>query len=117
MGWALIGLGISFDIHSVTGFFRARTTINPLQIQRSRALVVTGLYRFSRNPMYLGLVLALTGWALLLHDCLGLLVVWLFARALNVLQIAPEEAALQRRFGSAYYDYARRVHRWIGRRT
>jgi len=85
-----------------------------MRLDRSSSLVTSGLYRSSRNPMYLGLVLSLSGWAWLLGSpiCLGL--VWLFARALVIVQIAPEEAALRETFGEAYIDYSKRVNRWIG---
>ena len=64
--------------------------------------------------MYLGLVLALSGWALLLGSPLTLLLVWALVRILEVVQIVPEEAVLRVKFGSAYVDYSMRVHRWFG---
>ncbi len=91
-----------------------RTSVNPLRVDRCSTLVTAGLYRFSRNPMYLGLVLALLGWAIVLGNVLCLLLVWAFARTLEVLQIKPEESALLKTFGKVYSDYTHRVNRWIG---
>jgi protein-S-isoprenylcysteine O-methyltransferase Ste14 len=65
--------------------------------------------------MYLGLVLALSGWGVLLGNPLTLLFVWALARTLVVVQITPEEEALRERFGEAYLRYSRRVNRWFGR--
>jgi len=66
IGWGFIGIGLVVDALSVTAFIRAKTTVNPLCVDRATSLVVTGLYRVSRNPMYLGLIALLVGWALLL---------------------------------------------------
>jgi protein-S-isoprenylcysteine O-methyltransferase Ste14 len=113
-GWSVIAIGVGMDLHAVVTFMRTRTTVNPMRVHHSSRLVVTGLYRISRNPMYLGLVLALSGWALLLGSPLTLLLVWALARILEVVQIVPEEAVLRVKFGSAYVDYSMRVHRWFG---
>jgi protein-S-isoprenylcysteine O-methyltransferase Ste14 len=86
-----------------------------MQIHRANRLVVTGLYRISRNPMYLGLILALSGWGVVLGSPLALMFVWALARTLVVVQIAPEEEASRDRFGEAYLRYSRRVNRWFGR--
>ncbi len=115
LGWALIIIGLGVDFAAVVSFTRARTTINPMRLDHTRHLVVSDLYRFSRNPMYLGLVLSLSGWAWLLGSPIGLTVVWLFARVLIIVQIAPEEAALREAYGDTYLEYSRRVNRWIGR--
>ncbi len=115
LGWALIAIGLGMDFSAVVSFIRRRTTISPMRPDRTSHLVISGLYRLSRNPMYLGLVLTLSGWAWLLGCPIGLIVVWLFARVLVIVQIAPEEAALRERFGDTYLEYSRHVNRWIGR--
>ena len=109
----VIGLGLSMDVISVKGFWSARTTINPIKIENASALVTGGLYRMSRNPMYLGLALVLWGWALWLGNPINILIVAAFIWLINTLQIKPEEAALTEKFGQAYLDYQRRVRRWI----
>jgi protein-S-isoprenylcysteine O-methyltransferase Ste14 len=95
-------------------FLKARTTINPMRIDRASHLVTTGLYRFSRNPMYLGLMVTLSGWAILLGSLGPILPLVLLERLLVAVQIRPEEAALEARFGGLYRDYKTRVGRWIG---
>lgn len=115
IGWALIGVGVLLDSISVVAFIRAKTTVNPLRLERASHLVVTGLYRVTRNPMYLGLMALLAGWATVLGSASPWFVLVVFERVLVIFQIRPEEAALAARFGPAYTQYARQVHRWLGR--
>lgn len=113
LGWVIMAAGFGIDAYSALAFFRAATTVNPMKVTRTRVLVTTGLYRWSRNPMYLGLVIALLGWAVTLGSIASPVVIVAFARILVILQIEPEEAALEAAFGNAYRDYRRRVRRWI----
>jgi len=115
VGSGFIGVGLGLDAASVAAFFRAKTTVNPLHVDRATSLVVTGLYRVSRNPMYLGLITLLIGWALLLGSLAPCLLIVVFERWIVIAQIRPEEAALAARFGNEYANYAGRVHRWVGR--
>jgi protein-S-isoprenylcysteine O-methyltransferase Ste14 len=115
--WGLVGVGVLFDVYAIGSFMHKQTTVDPMHPDRANHLVVSGLYSVSRNPMYLGLVLSLTGWTLLVSTPLCLPLVWAFASLIQVVQINPEEAALRDRFGVVYEDYARRVNRWIGRKS
>lgn len=108
---AVAGLGI--DLAALVLFLRARTTVNPLKPQNVSALVIGGLYRFSRNPMYVGQALLLAGWAMWMGNLAGLLAVPAFVAWIDRLQIAPEERALEAAFGDAFRDWASRVRRWI----
>ncbi len=110
---ALAATGAAIDVASMIAFRRARTTINPLRPDRTSALVVSGPFRFSRNPMYLGLACLLAGWAVWLGDPLNLLVLAAFVALVTALQIVPEERALASKFGQAYAAYRARVRRWI----
>ena len=109
---ALAAAGGALALAGVWAFARSRTTVNPLAPQRARALVTGGVYRYTRNPMYLGMLLALAGWAVWLGNAAALLALPLFVAVLNTLQIRPEEAALRARFGADYARYAQRVRRW-----
>ncbi len=117
LGWLLVAIGISLDAWAIGLFLSTRTTVNPMRPERTSRLVVSGVYRFSRNPMYLGLVFSLCGWTLLVGSPLWLPLVGLFMRVLDVVQIGPEEKALRARFGEAYLSYTREVGRWLGRRA
>ena len=94
-------------------FRRAGTTVNPMKPHESATLVVSGLYRISRNPIYLGDVLILAAWALWLANAAAFVGLPLFVGHLDRFQIVPEERALEARFGSAYADYRRAVRRWL----
>ena len=112
-GVLLASPGILLDGIGVWQFLRARTTVNPLRPQRSSVLVTGGLYRISRNPMYLGMLLLLFGWCVYLANPLALAVLPLFVFTINRLQIQPEERILRQLFGQPYLDYCQRVRRWL----
>ena len=109
---ALAGLGIA----SAGGreFARADTTFDPHRIDDTAALVTTGPYRFTRNPMYLGLLGVLVAWGLVLGELMSLVFgSLLFVAVITVVQIRPEERMLSAKFGVAFDDYRSRVRRWI----
>ncbi len=108
-GWALVGAGVAQAVWSAVAFRRARTTIVPHQ--PPSALVETGPYRFSRNPIYLADLVILAGVALILGAPLALILLVPFREVLLRLFILPEEAVLERDLGRAYLDYKARVPR------
>jgi protein-S-isoprenylcysteine O-methyltransferase Ste14 len=108
---ALIGLG--FDLTGVLGFIRAKTTVNPLKPERSAALVTGGIYRITRNPMYVGMALILLAWAIYLGSGTALVGPLAFALYITRFQIQPEERVLAGRFGSEFESYCARVRRWL----
>jgi len=110
-GFFVIGLGIA--LWAVARFLRQKTTINPHKPQKSARLVTGGIYRITRNPMYLGMVLILIGIALSYGSVLGAVIVPLFVVIITKLQIEPEERALEDLFGAAYLAYKEKVRRWI----
>lgn len=109
--FALLGLGCI--LWSAGLFLRAKTTVSPLSPNTSAHLVTTGLYRFTRNPMYLGLFFMLIGWAVYLSSLASALMVPLWIGALNRWQIGPEEKALEQLFGDDYRAYKSKVRRWL----
>lgn len=114
--WAVIALviiGLTLDLSSLAQFIKNRTTVNPIRPRNTKKLVVNGFYRFTRNPMYLGMLCLLTAWALHLASLSPLLVLPLFVLVINEMQIKPEEAALQQKFGEEYTHFRQRVRRWI----
>lgn len=110
---ALALLGVAVALTGVLAFRRAQTTVSPLAPERATALVTTGVYARSRNPMYLGLLLMLAGWGAYLGHAAAWLLLPAFVVYMNRYQIGPEERALQARFGAAYTAYAQRVRRWV----
>lgn len=107
--------GLVISVTAVARFLQRKTTLNPAVPAKASILVTDGVFRISRNPMYLGLVLLLIGWALWLGSITPWLVVPVFVAGVTVAQIVPEERALAERFGETYVAYRRRVARWIGR--
>ncbi len=110
-GFGLIAL--VFGGSGIRAFLRARTTINPVQIDQASQLVTAGIYGVTRNPMYVGLTALLTGWAFWLAAPWVLVGPLLFALFIDRFQIIPEERVLITNFGSEYEDYRRRVRRWL----
>jgi protein-S-isoprenylcysteine O-methyltransferase Ste14 len=106
-------LGIVIAGAGLVAFHRARTTANPMRPEAATSLVTTGIYRWTRNPMYLGWLPVLAGWAVYLQHAGALLVVPLFALYLTRFQIVPEERALSAKFGGQFDAYRGRVRRWL----
>ena len=94
-------------------FRRVGTTVNPMHPQATRHLVIDGLHRYSRNPMYLGQLLLLVAWAMFLTNGLAMMFPPLFALYITRFQILPEERALAAAFGDAYASYRSKVRRWL----
>ena len=105
--------GATTSILGVLSFRRAGTTVNPLKPDTSSSLVRSGVYKLTRNPMYLGFLMLLIGWGIYLSNALALLFVPMFVVYMNRFQIEPEERALTSRFGQEFVAYTRRVRRWL----
>ena len=102
-----------FGISGVLAFKKAQTTVHPMTPEKSRSLVVKGVFRVSRNPMYLALVLLLLAEALALSSPVGFLLACLFIPYMNRFQIIPEERAMEKLFGQQFNRYREEVRRWI----
>ncbi len=110
---ALAALGGAVALAGTLEFRRAHTTVNPLAPRRASTLVTRGIYRVTRNPMYLGMLGVLAGWAVWLGNIAAWLGLPLSMALLTVLQIRPEERILAERFGAEFERYAARVRRWL----
>ena len=106
-------LGCFVMAGGLVAFRQARTTVNPLAPDKATTLVITGIYRYTRNPMYLGMALVLGGIAIYLAELTAFLMLALFVRFISRYQIQPEERILAEKFGTAYQDYTDRVGRWL----
>ncbi len=102
-----------FGLSGVYEFKKAKTTVHPVKMEGVTAIVDSGAYRFTRNPMYLGLLLLLFGFGYWQQNLLSLAVCVGFVVYMNRFQIKPEERFLKQEFGKAYSDYKARVRRWI----
>ena len=109
----LAGTGIATALLGVVSFRRAKTTVNPLKPAAASSLVVVGIYQLTRNPMYLGMLLILLGWAVFLANFLVLIFPVAYVPVMNRLQILPEEKALTEKFGTEFASYKNQVRRWL----
>lgn len=118
-GWLLLAGGFIalaggfVSAAGIIAFRRARTTVNPLKPRDALSLVTAGIYAFTRNPMYLGLLLVLVGWAVYLGNAISALALLVFPAYMTRFQIRPEERVLLSLFGDEYARYAARVRRWF----
>ncbi|MBE4617985.1 methyltransferase family protein [Vibrio navarrensis] len=112
---ALLPFGISgvVGIAGVREFRKAKTTVNPVKPETASTVVTSGIFAYSRNPMYLALLLLLLSYACWLQNAITFAFAPLFVLYMNRFQIQPEERALEKRFGSAYLQYKQKVRRWI----
>jgi protein-S-isoprenylcysteine O-methyltransferase Ste14 len=108
---ALVGGG--FSLAGILEFRRAKTTVNPMKPQSASSLVTSGVYRFTRNPMYVGLLFVLVGWAVCLSAAWPLVGPVAFVVYIGRFQIAPEEHVLAELFGRGYSAYKSGVRRWL----
>lgn len=113
VGIALFAIGLLIDFASLAAFRAHQTTVNPLKPEAASNLVQTSMFKYSRNPMYLGMACMLVGWGVWLGSLLAFIMVPVFIWIITTWQIKPEEAALQALFGDAYAEYCQRVRRWL----
>ena len=107
------GVGILFLLAGGYAFQKAKTTFNPMKPDTASSVVASGIYRVSRNPMYVGFLFALIGWATWLSHPLPFLFLPVFVTYMNRFQISPEERALSAKFGEEYDAYKQGVRRWL----
>tara|TARA_B100001109_G_scaffold142190_1_gene115767 strand:+ start:978 stop:1424 length:447 start_codon:yes stop_codon:yes gene_type:complete len=107
----LLGFGILFT--AARSFKKHNTTINPIKIETASSLVVSGIFNYSRNPMYLGMALILLGLSLKFNLLGGLIFTALFILFITNFQIKPEEKAMQKIFNEEFVNYKNKVRRWL----
>ena len=106
-------LGLLFGGLGIYEFQKERTTVNPHNPHSATKLVETGIYQFTRNPMYIGLFLILVGWLIKLQNYFSVIGLPLFLAYITRFQVVPEEKILEEKFGSKFIAYASRVRRWF----
>jgi protein-S-isoprenylcysteine O-methyltransferase Ste14 len=109
----IICIGFLVGAMAVAAFVKLRTTVDPRYPEKASKLVVIGIYRYSRNPMYLAIVMVLFGISVYLGALSSFLILMLFVAYINRYQIVPEEQILEKKFGERYSKYTKNVRRWI----
>ena len=112
-GYFMIISGLIVILSAIILFKKYHTTISPLNPSNATKLITDGIYKFSRNPMYLGLLLVLFGISIILNPIGGLFLIPLFILYLNLFQIIPEENAMVDLFKDEFLEYKKNVRRWI----
>ncbi len=113
LAFLLIGLALLLMLLAVLQLFRARTTVNPLHPERSQSLVTQGVFKFSRNPIYLGDALMIVAAGVLIHNWVALVVLCFFVFYITRYQIQPEESALREKFRQEFGEYCANTRRWL----
>ncbi len=109
----LVVFGFSLTGSAARTVSRAKTTLNPVKPEAATALVTSGVYRYTRNPMYVGMGTWVLAWAAWLGTPMALLGLPLFVLYMNQFQIKAEERALGTLFGAKFEAYKARVRRWV----
>jgi len=104
-------LGMALNIVADRAFKKTGTTVKPFEV--STKLVTSGVFRYSRNPMYLGMIMILTGVAFLLGALSPFIIIPMYAITMDRVFIVTEENMLDERFGSEWQQYKANVRRWI----
>ena len=112
-GSFMIISGLIIILSAIILFKKYQTTITPLNPSNATKLITDGIYKFSRNPMYLGLLLVLLGISIIINLTGGFFLIPLFILYLNLFQIIPEENAMVDLFKDEFLDYKKNVRRWI----
>ena len=106
-------VGISIFVAAVSSFKKQKTTVNPISIEKASSLVINGIFKYSRNPMYLGMSFILLGLVFKFNVIGGLLFTSMFMLFITIFQIKPEEAAMEKLFDQEWKDYTKNVRRWL----
>ena len=107
------GVGLVVALSGILAFKKLQTTVDPRYPHKASKLVIIGIYKYSRNPMYLGMLLAIIGFVIYLGALAGIFIAIFFVLFINKYQIQPEEIVLLQKFGDDYSNYTKDVRRWV----
>jgi|TARA_A100001011_G_scaffold259955_1_gene268423 protein-S-isoprenylcysteine O-methyltransferase Ste14 len=109
----ILSVGILILINPVLKFIKSKTTINPIKFKKVNKLVTSGIYRYSRNPMYLGMLMIVISSSIFYLNIYSILTPLFFYLWINRFQIKREEVFLTEKFGEDYLSYKKKTRRWI----
>ena len=109
----VLTIGLVIMVSAILTFRQLQTTINPLQPNKATSLAVSGVFRFSRNPMYLAMLLILVALSLASGALAAVFLLPGFVIYISIFQIVPEEQAMEKLFSDQYLKYCKKVRRWI----
>ena len=106
-------IGVLILINPIFKFIKSKTTIDPIKFKKVNKLITSGIYKYSRNPMYLGLLMIVISTSILYLNILSITTPFLFYFWINRFQIKREEIFLTEKFGKEYLSYKTKTRRWI----
>ena len=109
----ILSIGILVIINPVVKFIKSKTTVNPVEFKNVEKLVTSGIYKYSRNPMYLGMIMIIISSTIYYLNFYSLLTPFIFYFWINRFQIKREEVFLEEKFGQEYLSYKTKTRRWI----
>ena len=109
----ILSIGILVIINPIVKFIKSKTTVNPVEFKNVENLVTSGIYKYSRNPMYLGMIMIIISSTIYYLNFYSLLTPFIFYFWINRFQIKREEAFLEEKFGQEYLFYKTKTRRWI----
>jgi len=110
---SLFFFGAAFIVLAASSFKKHKTTISPLHPEKTSALVISNVFKYSRNPMYLGMLFILISLAIRYNIIGGIIAISIFIFFITKFQIKPEEVQMKKLFGEKYAQYKKRTRMWI----
>ena len=113
VGLIFLILGLIIIFSAVLKFIKTKTTVDPTRPHKTSNLVITGIYKLTRNPMYLGMLFLIMAYSIYNYNIFGCIVVPFFIFYINKFQIEPEEIEMRKKFGESFENYCKKVNRWL----
>ena len=113
VGIIFLILGLIMIFLAVLKFIKTKTTVDPTRPHKTSNLVITGIYKITRNPMYLGMLFLIIAYAIYNNNIIGCIVIPVFIFYINKFQIEPEEIEMRKKFGESFENYCKKVNRWL----
>ena len=113
VGIIFLILGLIIIFLAVLKFIKTKTTVDPTRPDKTSNLVISGIYKITRNPMYLGMLFLIMSYSMYNNNIVGCIVIPIFIFYINKFQIEPEEIEMRRKFGESFENYCKKVNRWL----
>ena len=113
VGIIFLILGLIIIFSAVLKFIKTKTTVDPTRPHKTSNLVINGIYKITRNPMYLGMLFLIMAYAIYNNNIIGCIIIPIFIFYINKFQIEPEEIEMRKKFGESFENYCKKVNRWL----
>ena len=113
VGIIFLILGLIIIFLAVLKFIKTKTTVDPTRPYKTSNLVISGIYKITRNPMYLGMLFLIIAYAIYNNNVIGCIIIPIFIFYINKFQIEPEEIEMRKKFGESFENYCKKVNRWL----